>query len=219
MSALNAPLKATATTSPATSPASTASFNVLNQQEFMQLLIAQLQHQDPTNPLQQQQLASEMALFSTATGINTLNDQVTQLAAAQNASAVAMAAGLIGKQVTTSGNALVTDSKGAATGAFTLANAAKTVDVAVLDASGKTVDHVSLGTLGPGIHTFAWSNGAANQAYQFNVTALDANGNMVNATTSSLYTVSGVSASGNTVELNLAGNPVPLSLSNIQQVL
>lgn len=219
MSALNAPLKSTTSTTPATSSTSTAQFNVLNQQQFMKLLITQLQHQDPTNPMKQQQLASEMALFSTATGIDTLNNEVSQLASAQNASAIARAANLIGKQVATSGDALVTDSKGGANGAFTLANAAKTVNVAVVDGSGKTVGHLSLGALGPGTHTFAWGNGSPNQAYQFNVTALDSNGNTVNATPLSLYTVSGVSASGNTVQLNLAGNPVPLALNQVQQVL
>ncbi|HYW76214.1 MAG TPA: flagellar hook capping FlgD N-terminal domain-containing protein [Gammaproteobacteria bacterium] len=228
MSALNAPLQPTTSIQPSTAATasssgsnanSTSGLNSLNEQAFMKLLTTQLQHQDPTQPVQEQQLAAEMAQFSTATGVDTLNNNVSKLISSQQTSALAKASALIGKQVTTGGNALVTDSQGAAHGAFTLPQSAMGVRVNVVDGSGKTVDHVSLGVLGAGTHTFTWNNGSANQAYQFNVTALDSQGNAINATPSSLYTVNGVTTSGNNIELNLAGNPSPLALSQVQQVL
>lgn len=220
MSAFNTPLQPTTGTQPSSSNTTTTStLNTLNEQAFMKLLTTQLQHQDPTHPIQEQQLASEMAQFSTATGVDTLNKNVSQLISGQNVSTLAKAAALIGKQVATSGDALVTDGQGTAGGAFSLPQSAMGVRVNVLDGSGKTVGHVSLGVLGAGTHTFTWNGGAPNQAYQFNVTALDSQGNPVNASTASLYTVNGVSTSGNNIELNLAGNPNPLALNQVRQVL
>jgi flagellar basal-body rod modification protein FlgD len=44
----------------------------LNQNDFLQLLTAQLEHQDPLNPTSADQFASELAAFSTATGVQNL---------------------------------------------------------------------------------------------------------------------------------------------------
>lgn len=223
MSALTS---ATANVQPAASSASagtasgtsTSQLNSLNAQSFLQLLTAQLQHQDPTNPVNEQQMAAEFAQFSTATGINTLNGTVSKMAGNQNASAIAKASALIGKQVATSGNALVTDSGGVAAGAFNLPSAANGVKVSVMNASGKIVDTMNLGSLSAGPHKFSWTNGSPNQAYTYAVAGQSVSGANVTGTTSSLYTVAGVDASGGNLQLELADNPNPLSLSDVQQV-
>lgn len=228
MSSLNAPLNATTSITPVStsqgsasgaSSTSSSAFNQLNEQSFLKLLTAQLQHQDPTQPVKQQQLASEMAQFSTATGVNTLNGNVSSLLSAQSAGSLARASALVGKQVTTAGNALVTDANGKATGAFALSSPAQSVQVDVANAAGKHIAKVELGALSAGNHTFNWANGSPNQAYQFSVSAAGSGGGAVSATSSSLYTVNGVKASGNSIALNLAGNPNPLALSKVQQVL
>lgn len=228
MSVLNSPMNATTQTTPATqtnsssgsgSSTSTSAFNQINEQSFLKLLTTQLQHQDPTQPVKEQQLAGEMAAFSTATGIDTLNNTTQSMASTQTASALSKASALVGKQVTTRGDALVSDASGQATGAFTLNSAAKNVIVNVADASGKTVGQVSLGSLGAGTHTFKWAKGSPNQAYQFSVAGRNSSGGSVTATPSSLYTVTGVQSSGGSVSLNLAGSANSLALSNVQQIL
>ncbi|MGN8158771.1 flagellar hook assembly protein FlgD [Salinisphaera sp. RV14] len=228
MSVLNAPMNATTGIAPATqsttgngssSSTSSSAFNQINEQSFLKLLTTQLQHQDPTQPVKEQQLAGEMAAFSTATGVNTLNNTAQGMASTQTASALSKASALVGKQVTTSGDALVTNASGHATGAFKLNSAAKNVAVNVADASGKTVGQVSLGALGAGTHTFQWANGSPNQAYQFSVAASNSGGGSVTATPASLYTVTGVQSSGGAVSLSLAGSPNSLALSNVQQIL
>lgn len=225
MSSLTAPLNATTSVAPdssqssASSHLSTSAFNQLNEKSFLKLMTTQLQHQDPTQPVSQTQMASEMAQFSTATGIDSLNSGVNDIASAQQAGALSKAAGLVGKQVTTNGNALVTNNSGSANGAFALSGPAKDVRVTVSNADGETIDHVDLGRLGAGSHTFGWNKGSPNQAYQFSVDATDGNGAAVQSATSSLYTVNGVQSIGGAAELNLAGNSVPLALSKVQQVL
>lgn len=227
MSGLTAPLQATTEITPlpgstATSPGtsqSTAQFNALNAQDFMQLLIAQLQNQDPTDPVNEQELAGEMAEFSSATGINTLDTDASSLMSAQGANALASASALVGKQVVTAGDALVSNNDSEAQGAFTLGQAASDVTVKVADASGKNVGSVDLGALGAGVQTFSWKADAPDTAYTFQVQASDAQGAPVTATPGSLYTVSGVKQQNGATELTLSGNPNPLTLDQIQTVL
>lgn len=228
MSALTASLQATpivnqppatATTPSTSASTSTNEFNSLNAQSFMQLLTAELQNQDPTDPVDESQLAGEMAEFSTATGINTLNTNVKALLNTQSANQLAGASALIGKQVATPGDALVSDSSGAATGAFDLSGPATNVAVHVMDAAGNTVGMVPLGTLGGGVHAFNWSAPSPNTAYTFTVSAAGASGSPVQASPMSLYTVSGVAQSNGSLNLALAGNPNPLPVSQVQQVL
>lgn len=196
-----------------------SSFNALNQKDFMQMLTAQLQHQDPTHPVSESQLAGEMAAFSTASGVETLNNTASGIASGLKTASLSKATGLIGKQVLTTGNALITDSQGNAQGAFTLPAAASTSTVKVKDGSGQTVGTINLGPLGPGVHTFKWSGGSPNQAYTFSIAANDAQGKSLSATTASLYTVNGVNLSNGSVLLDLANNSVPLALSKVQQIL
>lgn len=185
----------------------------------MKLLTAQLKHQNPTSPMKEQQLASEMAQFSTATGINTLNNHASKLLSGQKAGELAKASALIGKQVMTSGDALVSGNNGHAKGAFTLSQAATNVAVHVINGNGKEVGKVDLGGQSAGVHTFTWNNGQPNTAYRYVVEASNSQGQAVSATSSSLYTVKGVSQSGNNVSLSLADNPRSLALSQVQKVI
>lgn len=46
---------------------------------FMQLLVAQMQNQDPTNPMDNNQLTSQLAQFNTAAGVRDLNSELDQV--------------------------------------------------------------------------------------------------------------------------------------------
>ncbi|HEX7326805.1 MAG TPA: flagellar hook capping FlgD N-terminal domain-containing protein [Rhodanobacteraceae bacterium] len=217
---MNQPAAAAVTPAAGGAPAtSTSQFNSMNSQDFMQLLTTELQHQDPDDPVNETQLAGEMAQFSMATGINTLNTNVESLLQGQSASQLAGAAALIGKQVATAGNALVTDGSGHASGAFSLAAPAAQSSVQIVDASGKTVGSVPLGNLGAGLHTFAWTDGKPNAAYTFVLSASGADGQTVGSTPYSVYQVSGVTHTGSGTALALSGNPNALPISNVVQVL
>lgn len=54
-----------------------SSGQVLNESNFLQLLTAQLEHQDPLNPMTGDQFAAELAEFSTASGIQDLQTSLT----------------------------------------------------------------------------------------------------------------------------------------------
>jgi flagellar basal-body rod modification protein FlgD len=72
--------------------------------QFMQLLVTQLQNQDPLDPIKQYDFISQLAQFSTLEGIEKLSDQVEQQAGLQaellQLQQLSQAAELVGRNVT-----------------------------------------------------------------------------------------------------------------------
>lgn len=68
----------------------------LGQEEFLKILLAQLQYQDPLKPLDNQQFLAQMAQFSNLAQTSQLNDRVDTLLTIQ---ATTQSIGLIGKTV------------------------------------------------------------------------------------------------------------------------
>ena len=192
-----------------------AAGQTLSEANFFQLLTAQLEHQDPLNPMTGDQFAAELAQFSTASGVQNLQANVSGQ----------QAVGLVGHNIAVGGNTLVLSSSGAATGAFNLAATASNVSVAVTDASGKTVANLNLGAMPAGTQTFSWSGTGTNGAklapgsYTFNVTAVGANGAAVPVTSYAVVPVTGVGLGGqNGPMLDIGGGLAPVPLSAVQQV-
>ncbi len=222
MSALNAPMPGTpvqTVSSSTTASGPTGQMNQMNQQDFLQLLTTQLQHQDPANPVSDSQLAAELAQFSTASGVNALNQKVQGLQQSAATSRLTRSVALVGHQVLTTGDALVPGSSGDATGAFKLQQDAADVNVAVVNGAGKVVGRVALGAQAAGLHTFQWSAGQPDTAYRFVVQATGTGGNTLAATPYSVFRVAGVHLSGGQAMLDLANEPQPLSVSQVQDVL
>lgn len=78
-------------------PSSTASItSQLGQQQFLQLLVAQLQNQDPMDPVKQEDTIAQMAQFSTLEGIESLNANFSSFMKLQQLS---QGSSLVGKTV------------------------------------------------------------------------------------------------------------------------
>lgn len=85
----------------------------LNQQQFLQLLTAQLQNQDPLNPINSQDFTTQLAQLSTVSGIQQLNTGIQQLLQLQQLS---QGAALMGKTVTYLTSGATTSGKGVVQG-------------------------------------------------------------------------------------------------------
>ena len=48
-------------------------------QQFMQLMVSQIQYQDPLNPVSQENMTAQLAQISTVSGINQLNVQFSEM--------------------------------------------------------------------------------------------------------------------------------------------
>ena len=218
-------MPATVTTLPSgsqttsTSSASAASSGTLTEANFLTLLTTQLENQDPLNPQSPSDFAAELAQFSTASGVNTLNQTIGNSGSVQ-------AAGLIGKNVAVSGNALILGSGGTAQGAFNLSANASDVKITITNSSGSVVNTIDLGAMSSGNQNFSWngqsSSGAAQAAgtYSYSISATSASSaNTVTATPYAVVPVTSVVMGGtNGTTLDLGGGMAPVALSAVQEV-
>lgn len=68
----------------------------LGKEDFLQILIAQLQHQDPTKPMEDREFIAQMAQFSSLEQMTNMNRQFAELSAAIKSSLVT---NFLGKEV------------------------------------------------------------------------------------------------------------------------
>ena len=184
------------------------------QTTFLQLLVAQMNNQDPTNPMDNSQLTTQLAQIQTVEGLSGLSDSVNSLSAQFTQMQALQGVSLVGHDVYVQGNNVTMNSAGGSgTGTFNLSGAATDVKVKIMTSAGVTVDTVDLGAMSAGQQTFNWTNanyGAdANLTYSITATSGAAS---VPATTYSEDKVVAVNTSGTTLQLQLANlGTVPYS--------
>jgi flagellar basal-body rod modification protein FlgD len=81
-----------------------ANTNELGKTEFLELMIAQLNNQNPLEPQDDAAFIAELAQFSTVEGIQSMSDGFGDLAASYKSSQALQASSLVGGAVTVSGN-------------------------------------------------------------------------------------------------------------------
>lgn len=71
----------------------------MDKDAFMKLMLAQMKHQDPTNPMQSHELAAQLAQFSSVEQLQNLNTTMTDMRNGQKPSESFQALNFIGKAV------------------------------------------------------------------------------------------------------------------------
>jgi len=189
------------------------------QDRFLKLLIAQLQNQDPLNPMDNGQVTQQMSQISMVQGISTLNSSMQSLVASQSTQAAA----LVGRFVLLSGNGISLASDAAATGVAKLSAAADTVNVEILGAGGTAVRTLNLGARQAGDLNFSWDgkDGEGNPLpagpYTFRVVATSG-GKSVATETYTLAQVASVSLSTTGPLLDLS-NGSQVALTAVKKIL
>jgi flagellar basal-body rod modification protein FlgD len=123
---------------------------------FLKLLVAQMQNQDPLNPMDNAQVTSQMAQIQSVNGIEKLNRSVESLGAQFSQMSALQGASLVGRDVIVPGNRLAANDAGLVQGGFELDGAADSVKVEVLNAAGHVIDTIALGAQSSGRHGFEW---------------------------------------------------------------
>jgi len=154
--------------------AATKNTGAESQDRFLKLLVAQLNNQDPMNPMDNAQMTTQMAQINTVTGIEQVNQSIKDLASQMSAMQNMTGAQMIGRDVLVEGNALTLDNAGKARGSFTLNGAADTVRVEVLSAGGQLLDTQSLGPLSAGQHDFGFASTSLPEGARFRIAASQA---------------------------------------------
>jgi len=192
------------------------------QNQFLNLLVAEMQNQDPTNPLSSADMVTQMAQIANVTAMNSMNSSIQGLDASYQSSQALQAASLIGHQVLAPGSALQL-SNGSASFGVDLSAAADSVQVSIMDASGNTVHSVNLGAQSAGVTPLQWDGvtdagtAAAAGTYTFSVTATAA-GKAVQSTALAYGKLQSVSTDASGINVNVSGvGNVPLS--NLYQII
>jgi flagellar basal-body rod modification protein FlgD len=208
-------------TSSAASTQTSSATKTVGKDEFLKLLVVQLQNQDPLNPMDSTGFTSQLAQFSSLEQLTNINTSITNLASSQGSMQGTLAAGLIGKNVKVAGNQVSLN--GSANINYNLSGAAAQVKVAIYDTNGKLVRQVALGNQNAGSGTYAWDgkdtlgNTLPNGQYTVKVDAVDTAGKPVAANTLTNGKVTGLVFENNSTYLVVDGT-LRVKLADVQEV-
>ncbi|MGE8639977.1 MAG: FlgD immunoglobulin-like domain containing protein, partial [Achromobacter sp.] len=199
--------------------------------QFLKLLVTQLQNQDPLNPMQNAELTSQLAQISTVEGITNLKNTMLAISGQIDVSQSMNAVAMIGKGVLIPGSKVKVgvDGDNAAERVVTpygldLQGDAQKVQVRISDSNGAVVRTIEMGEQKTGVYTLNWDgkndSGVALDAgaYTVSVLATDGDGKKVNAEVLSYGQVKSVAYSTNGLRLDL-GLDGQTSMLDVRKVI
>lgn len=211
------------TASGASSSSTSSSVGGLTMNDFLTLMTAQLQNQDPLNPTDSNEFLSQLSELSTVEGISQLNGTLTTLSSSMLSSQALSSAALVGHDILAPAASASYLAGSTLSGAVQLPSGATGAMITITDQSGAVVAQQMLSANG-GYASFSWNgttaNGAAAPSGTYNVAASAmVGGQSQSATTLLTGTVSSVTlaASGGGVSLNTPQLGA-VALSSVQQI-
>ncbi len=187
---------------------------------FLKLLTTQLQHQDPTSPLDTNQFTSQLVQMTGVQQQLLSNELLQSLIDKTGSGGVDAAVGLIGKTVHATGDTAQLDG-GQARFAYGLEAGAASAVLTVTDSKGRVVWTGNADALGQGRHDFAWDGKTTAGAqladgglYTLSVAAKDASGGVIRSATEVTGVVRSVELVDGQAVLNLGKTKVLHSAVN-----
>ncbi|MCX6135327.1 MAG: flagellar hook capping protein [Ignavibacteriales bacterium] len=215
------PLTSGQTVTPARTPKST-----LGKDDFLNLLVTQMQHQDPLDPMKGTEFAAQLAQFSSLEQLTNINSNLTQSLTANAflASSInnALAATFIGKEVRASASSFQYNNTGNVKLGYSLSTPASSVTVKIYDGAGNLVKTLA-GSKGVGENNVTWDGTDENGQrvgtgnYTFKVDAADSTGASIDAKTYVFGKVSGVRFKPEGTVFVI--DDVEISLANILEIM
>lgn len=148
---------ANATASAQKEPGLTGAAQKMGKNEFLKLLVAQLQNQDPLKPQDNAQFVAELAQFSNLEQTIGINDRLDALSlqsqGLQNSNVVDM----VGAKATVRGSMVTSNGSGTPTALrFALDGNADSVRITLTNQEGRAVRTIDVGKRSAGIATLNW---------------------------------------------------------------
>lgn len=197
----------------------------LSQEDFFAMLTEQLANQDPTKPVDNDQMVAQMTSFTMADGISQLNDKFESFAASMTSNQALQASSLIGQNVLVQGNVghMSSDAAGVS-GVVVNEQSVQNMTITVENQYGEVIKTIDAGTQAAGNIQFEWdgkdTQGNDMPAGDYLISATgELNGEGVQLNTAINRHVGSVSlaGSGQGVILNLDGE-VSISLDDVIQI-
>ncbi len=141
----------------------------MGQDQFLQLLVAQMQNQDPINPMDGKEFASQLAQFNSVEQLIGVNNGLKSLSESQQMMRAeltnSMASSLTGKKVRALGNKVNLEAGKEANINFDLNKPASEVEIIVRDSSGNEVRRKTIEGAPQGENSWSW-DGKSNDGVE-----------------------------------------------------
>jgi len=193
----------------------------MNKEQFLQLLVAQLQNQDPLNPMESTEFTSQLAQFSSLEQMIDVNKNLVEIKSEVSSDEHGDPINYIGKQVKADDNSIVRKDGNNLTGSFKLDEGAN-ITIAIYDRFGKEIRTMNAGWMEPGEYPVEWEGkdnlgfNVSDGNYSFEVFGQNQFGNYVEIETYSSGEVTGVTH-GNGLSYLLLGDK-QVALANVLEV-
>lgn len=199
-----------------TSAASSITKQALGKEDFLKLLVAQLNNQDPLNPADATEFTAQLAQFSSLEQLFNVNDTLAGLSSMSTDMEKMSALNLIGKEVVVSSDNFDLGSDPVLLG-YKLDATAEEARVHILNASGQTVATLEAPELTAGEHLMVWDgrngNGDALPAgnYTLAVVALNQDDEFIDTSTVVRSQVTGVDMTGGSTNIVTGNGSFPMA--------
>jgi flagellar basal-body rod modification protein FlgD len=125
-------------------------------QNFLKLLIAQIQNQDPMAPMDASSMTSQMSQLNMVSSIGDMNRSMTAMLSQMQSVNFMNQAALIGHSPIVAGGGILFDGTNAAVLGASAVNPLTSAVATIKDANGNTVNSMDMGSLDAGMNNFAW---------------------------------------------------------------
>jgi flagellar basal-body rod modification protein FlgD len=196
---------------------------VLGKNDFLHLLVTQLQNQDPLNPADSTEFTAQLATFSSLEELQNINTALKDIGASQTVLTNSQAVDYIGQTITAIGDQFTMTNKETGPLSFNLDGDAAGVYIKIYNQDGEFVRDIELGPKSAGQNSATWDGldhyglQAPDGVYKFKVMAVDEKGAKINATTFTQGTVTGVVYKNGLAYLIAGEQEIPLG--NVVKVL
>jgi len=187
----------------------------LNQEDFLNLFVTQLKNQNPLEPMDNYQMATQMAQFSSLDSLNRIQSSLETLGAYQASMNGLQATGLIGKRVETESQYLSINGGKVSEGYYQLSKPGK-VKIQIYDGKGQLIRTLDEGGKDASRQKLVW-DGKSQEGmkqpdgrYSFQVTAVDEKGQPIPVGLSRIDTVTGIHFENGVIYLNLGSERITL---------
>ncbi|MGM0450271.1 MAG: flagellar hook assembly protein FlgD [Pseudomonadota bacterium] len=188
----------------------------MGRSEFMDLMMAQMQNQNPLDPQKNEEFVAQLAQFSSLEEMQSLNTSVDDAMGQFRSTQALQASAMVGQQVLAEGNTANLGPEGEVKGAVELDSGTSNLNISVYNESGERVRKMDMGQQGSGSVNFTWDgendNGDLMEPGNYQIRAeAEYDGKAEEITPQLNANVDSVSLENGGVTLNLAGRgSVPL---------
>ena len=128
----------------------------MGRNEFLDLMMAQMQNQNPLDPQKNEDFVAQLAQFSSLEEMQSLNTSVEDAMGQFRSTQALQASAMVGQQVQVEGNIANLGPEGEVKGAVEVPSATSNLRVNVYNPSGELVRQMDMGQQGSGTVDFSW---------------------------------------------------------------